>query len=438
MGRYIPAAPAEQRQLLEAVGVASFDELFAVIPKELRIGGLCIEPGKSELEVSALLRGMADKNRVFPVIFRGAGAYHHFIPPIVRSVAGKEEFVTSYTPYQAEISQGLLQLIFEYQTMICELTGMDLSNASVYDGASAAAEAVTMCRERGRSKALIAASSHPMVIRTMRTYCESADTELVVVPEREGRTDAEALAALLDGGVACLYVQQLNFHGLIEDADALFAQVHAADARAILGVNPIAAGLLKSAGACGADIAVGEGQPLGMPLAFGGPYLGFMACTKALMRRIPGRVVGETLDAEGRRAFVLTLQAREQHIRREKASSNICSNQAHCALTAGAYLTAMGPDGLRQAASLCYAKAHYLAQRLCEIEGVALAHPGDFFHEFVTTLPCPPEALLDRLAQQGVLGGLPVQQGILWCCTELNTREQIDELVNTVREVCGA
>lgn len=437
MGAYIPSTKAERRQMLESVGVKSFDDLYAVVPSEMKLRSLDIPAGKSELEVSRHMEAMAAKNKVFSAIFRGAGAYHHYIPSIVNSVVSKEEFLTAYTPYQSEISQGILQSIFEYQTMICELTGMDVSNASVYDGASAAAEAVAMCRDRKRTKALISAAAHPMVIQTVKTYAEGVDAQIVMIPEKDGKTDLEALAPLLDGEVACVYAQQPNFYGMIEDAERIGEAARQAGAKYIMGVNPIAINLLKSPGECGADIAVGEGQPLGMPLAFGGPYLGFMACKSALLRKIPGRVVGETIDRDGKRAYVLTLQAREQHIRREKASSNICSNQALCALTASVYMSAMGAAGLRQAADLCYAKAHYAAKEIAKIQGFELKYKGDFFNEFVTTMPIDAEDLLKKLEEKDILGGYPVEGGILWCVTEMNSKAQIDDLIAVLKEAAG-
>lgn len=436
MSRYIPATKQEQQQMLKDAGFSSFDDLYTAIPSDMRIEKLDIPAAKSELETANIIGAMAQKNRVFPTIFRGAGAYRHYIPAIVKSVVSKEEFLTSYTPYQAEISQGTLQSIFEYQTMICELTGMDVSNASVYDGAAAAAEALTMCRDRKRSKALVSATANPMYIQTMQTYCNGAGAELVVVPEKDGKTDMDALQSLLDDTTASFYMQQPNYYGLIEDAAALGELAHAAGAKFIMGINPIAAAMFKTPRECGADISVGEGQPLGLSLAFGGPYLGFMACTSELMRRIPGRVVGETVDADGRRAFVMTLQAREQHIRREKASSNICSNQALCALTAAAYMSAMGPRGMAQAASLCYSKAHYAAEQISALGGFSLVYSGDFFHEFVTTLPTDADTVLKKLEQNDMLGGLPLGDGLmLWCVTEMNTKEDIDKLVSLLKEV---
>lgn len=438
MGSYIPSTLEERRQMLEAVGVSSFDELFAVIPQSMKLEQLNIPAGKSELEVSQAVRAMAGKNKVFSSIFRGAGAYNHFIPSIVKSVASKEEFLTAYTPYQAEISQGILQSIFEYQTMICELTGMDVSNASVYDGASAAAEAVSMCVDRKRKKALVSEAVNPMVIQTILTYCEGHDTEVIMIPVKDGKTDLDALATLLDDKTAGVYVQQPNYLGQLEEAEQIGKIVHSAGAKYILGINPIAAAVYKSAKECGADVAVGEGQPLGLSLSFGGPYLGFMACTKSMMRSLPGRVVGETTDVDGKRAYVLTLQAREQHIRREKASSNICSNQALCALTASAYMAAMGQAGMTQAAELCYAKAHYAADEICRLPGFELVYKGAFFHEFVTKVPGCWETMLSKLEEKDILGGYPVEGGILWCVTELNTKEQIDSLVTCLKEVCAS
>lgn len=437
MGSYVPSSASERLQMLERVGVSSLDELFRDVPAAMKIERLNLPDGKSELETRGIMEALAEKNRVFPSIFRGAGAYNHYIPAIVKSVTGKEEFLTAYTPYQAEISQGILQSIFEYQTMLCELTGMDVSNASIYDGASAAAEATAMCRERRRVKTLISAAVNPMVLQTVQTYCEGADAAVIIIPTKDGVTDLDALSALLDETVACVYLQQPNYHGIIEDATRVGELTHAAGAKFVMGVNPIACAALKTPAACGADVVVGEGQPLGMPLSFGGPYLGFITCTTAMLRRIPGRVVGETVDLEGKRAFVLTLQAREQHIRREKASSNVCSNQALCALTASVYLAAMGADGLAQAASLCLSKAHYAAREIGAIAGFFLRYKGEFFHEFVTECPIDPKIVLEKLEEKGILGGYPVEGGLLWCVTELNTKAQIDALVSALGEVAN-
>ena len=437
MANYIPITNSEQVDMLHAIGMQSFDDLFKGIPSELQCGELDIQAGLSELGVRRAIEEYAKENTVFPSVFRGAGAYKHYIPSIVKQVSSKETFLTAYTPYQAEISQGILQAIFEFQTEMCMLTGMDISNASVYDGATAAAEATIMCRERTRQRVLIAESSPPDVAKTIKTYCACADAPVESIPTKNGQMDIDALKHALNNDVACLYLQYPNYFGLVEDVQQAAQLCHAAGAKLILGCNPIALALYQTPKELGADIAVGEAQPLGLPLAFGGPYLGFMACGKELMRKIPGRIVGQTLDADKRRCFVLTLQAREQHIRREKALSSICSNQALCALTTTVYLAAMGPCGLRQVAEQCYAKAHYAAKGLAEI-GFARVHSGPFFHEFLTACPVDASVLMAALEKEGILGGLPVKEGILWCCTEMNTKEEIDTMVATCRKAVGA
>ena len=436
MANFIPSTMEERLEMLKAVGLKDYRDLYKDVPAEMYLedGALNIPEGLSELEVHRKVSAMAAKNRVFSTVLRGAGAYDHYIPSIVKYIPAKEEFLTAYTPYQAEMSQGILQSIFEYQTDICELTGMDVSNASVYDGAPAAAEAAAMCRDRKRRITLISGAAQPDVINTVRTYCYGTNDELRVIPVKDGKTDMDALKEMLTAEVASVYIQQPNFFGQFEDADAIGEAVHANGSMYIMGCNPIALGIMKTPAACGADIAVGEGQPLGMPLSYGGPYLGFMATTTKHMRKLPGRIVGETVDAKGERAYVLSLQAREQHIRREKASSNICSNQALCAMTAGLYLAAMGPNGLAQAAKQSMSKAHYLAQKLCEIPGVSMAHTGAYFHEFVTVMP-KAEEVLKALEENDILGGLPVEEGILWCATEKVTKEQLDKTVEIVKEV---
>lgn len=433
MGRYLPATGDERQAMLQAIGLEDTRQLFDVIPEAVRLKRLDLPEGLSELELGRKMAALAGKNRVFEKVFRGAGAYRHYIPSIVKTVTSKEEFLTAYTPYQAEISQGVLQSIFEYQTQICELTGMDVSNASVYDGATAAAEAVFMCQERKRSGVIVSGAADPQTLAVIQTYCESRSVPVTVLPADGCATDPAALQAVLGQSTAAVYVQSPNYYGVLEDVETLTAAAHEAGAKVILGVNPISLGLLKTPGEYGVDIAVGEGQPLGMPLSFGGPYLGFMACKQAMMRKLPGRIAGETRDAQGRRCFVLTLQAREQHIRREKASSNICSNQALCAFIAGVYMTAMGADGMKQAAVLCLSKARYFAAELEKI-GLPRAHGGEFFHEFVTRCENP-EKVLRALDENGILGGLPVQDGILWCVTEVVTKEELDRAVNVIKEV---
>ena len=437
MGSYVPSTQDQRREMLQALGLTDYRELYRDVPESMYLDRpLDIPQGMSELEVRRAVSAMAGKNKAFPTVLRGAGAYDHYIPSIVKYIPAKEEFLTAYTPYQAEISQGVLQSIFEYQTMICELTGMDVSNASVYDGATAAAEAAGMCRDRKRRVTLISAAAHPDTIATVRTYCYGTGDELRIVPAKDGRTDLDALKEMLTPDVASFYLQQPNFYGQLEDAQAAGELVHAAGAMYVMGCNPIALAILKTPRDCGADVAVGEGQPLGMPLAYGGPYLGFMATTQKHMRKLPGRIVGETVDSRGQRAYVLSLQAREQHIRREKASSNICSNQALCALTAAVYMAAMGPAGMAEAARQSMAKAHYLADRLCGIDGVSLKYAGDYFHEFVTELPRAGEALA-ALEAAGILGGLPLRDGgVLWCATEKVSREELDRAAAIVKEVC--
>lgn len=436
MGGYIPGTEQEQQEMLAEIGFSSMEELFGHIPDEVKVkGGLQIPEGMSELEVRRAMEKIAEKNQVFPTVFRGAGAYRHFIPSIVGSVISKENLMTAYTPYQAEISQGILQSIFEYQTMISELTGMDVSNASVYDGATAAAEALAMCRERKRTKAIVSATTDPKVIDVMKTYCFGNEMELVLAPEKDGATDVEALKALVDKETACVYIQHPNYYGSLEEAAAIGELTHEAGAKYIMGVNPISLGILKTPREYGADVAVGEGQPLGLPLAFGGPYLGFMTCVSAMTRKLPGRIVGETTDHNGKKGYVLTLQAREQHIRREKASSNICSNQALCALAVGVYLAAMGKKGVQEAAVQCTSKAHYLATRL-EEAGCSIENRGEFFHEFVAVSEKTSEDILKALEKEGILGGYPLDEHrILWCCTEVNTKEEMDRAAAIVKEV---
>lgn len=435
MGHYIPSTEAQQQEMLREIGLKDYSELYRDVPASMILNrSLDIPEGLSELEVSRKVSALARENKVYRTVLRGAGSYDHYIPSIVRYIPAKEEFLTAYTPYQAELSQGVLQSIFEYQTMICMLTGMEVSNASVYDGATAAAEAAAMCRDRKRRVTLISETTHPDVINTVRTYCFGTDDELRVVPSKDGKTDREALKQMLQAGdVSGFYVQQPNFFGLFEDASELGEIVHEAGAMYIMGCNPIALAIMKTPAECGADIAVGEGQPLGLPMGFGGPYLGFMATTAKNMRRLPGRIVGQTTDSKGERCFVLSLQAREQHIRREKASSNICSNEALCALTAGLYMATMGPSGMAEVANQCMSKAHYLAQQLTKLDGVKLRFEGEFFHEFLLDMPKADE-ILAKLDENGILGGLKTEGGILWCVTEKVTRDELDRVVSIVKE----
>ncbi len=436
---YVPNTPAQREEMLRAMGKSSIEDLLASIPESVRLGrALNLPAAKTEFEVIDELTAIAGKNKIYKSCFRGAGAYNHYIPSVVRHLSSRSEFVTAYTPYQAELSQGVLQTIFEYQTMICELTGMDVSNAGVYDGAQAAAEAVAMFRERKRKKAVVSESVKPMTLKVIETYCKSAGVELEKVPAKDGRTDLDALKAAVDETSACVYIEQPNYFGIVEDAQTVAQITHDAGAKLIMGCYPISLAVLKTPAEYGADAAVGEAQCLGLPLSFGGPFLGFMATTNANMRKLPGRIVGQTADKNGTTAYVLTLQAREQHIRREKASSSICSNEALCALTATIYCAAMGREGLREVAEQCAAKARYAAKKICAVSGFGIKFGGFFFNEFVTSCPADVDRLMKTLDKNDILGGLPVEidgeKCILWCVTEVNTVEEIDRLADILRE----
>ncbi len=436
MGTFVPNTKEQQLEMLREIGYEKLDDLFAHIPDDVKLDGeLNLPEGMSEMEVGAAMKKLAAKNVVYDSVFRGAGAYKHFIPAIVNSVISNETLQTAYTPYQAEISQGVLQSIFEYQTMICDLTGMDVSNASVYDGATAAGEAVAMCRGRKSNRALVSACIQPSVMKVIETYCFGNEMELVVVPEKDGVTDLEALKELMTDDTSCVLIQHPNYYGNLEDAGAIGEIAHSVkNCRFIMSVNPISLGILKTPAEYGADFAIGEGQPLGLPLAFGGPYLGFMASKDAMKRNLPGRIVGQTVDHNGKTGYVLTLQAREQHIRREKASSNICSNQALCALAVGVYMASMGPGGIKEVATQCYSKAHYMAEQLAGI-GFEVENK-DFFHEFVTASDKDVHDILGALEKEGILGGYPLDlHRILWCCTEMNSKADIDKVVEILKEV---
>ena len=436
MGTFVPNTSAQQLELLREIGMERLEDLYAPVPDEVKLKDpLGIPAGMSEMEVLREMSGIADKNVIYRSVFRGAGAYRHYIPAIVDSVLSNETLQTAYTPYQAEISQGVLQSIFEYQTMICDLTGMDVSNASVYDGGTAAGEAVAMCRGRKSNRALVSACIQPSVMKVIETYCFGNGMELVVVPAKAGKTDLEALRELMTDDTSCVLIQHPNYYGNLEDAEEIGEIAHSVkNCRYIMSVNPMTLGVLKTPREYGADVAIGDGQPLGLPLAFGGPYLGFMAAIDSMKRSLPGRIVGQTVDHNGKIGYVLTLQAREQHIRREKASSNICSNQALCALGIGVYLSAMGSSGLKEVAQQCYSKAHYMAERLAQI-GFEV-ESDSFFHEFVTKSDRDPFEMELALGEAGILSGLPLEGGrTLWCCTEMNTKAEIDQVIDILKEV---
>ncbi|MCS7082156.1 MAG: aminomethyl-transferring glycine dehydrogenase subunit GcvPA [Bacteroidetes bacterium] len=439
---FVPHTEEDRRQMLQAIGVADFEELLEPIPEALRLREpLRLPPALSEWEVSRLVTGLSEQNLGAEqlICFAGAGAYDHIIPAAIGALLCRSEFYTAYTPYQGEVSQGTLQAIYEFQTMLCRLTGMDVANASMYDGASALAEAVLLaCGHTGRSRVVIAGKVHPLYLEVVRTYGYGQGIELLQAPLQEGRTDLKALEELVDASVAAVVVQQPNFYGLLEEVRLIERIAHADPQRLYIVVaDPISLGLLEAPGFYGADIVVGEGQPLGIPLNFGGPYLGLFAAKAALLRKLPGRLVGMTVDACGERAFVLTLQTREQHIRRDKATSNICTNQGLMALAATIYMALLGKEGLREVAEQCYHRAHYLARRIEELPGYGLLYPGPFFREFVVRTPRAASEVVERLLEQGFLAGVPLDRwgepGLLVAVTEKRSREEMDRFVEALR-----
>ena len=442
---YLLNTPHDQETMLAAIGARSIDELFAMIPPELRLTRpLDLPPALGELELTAHLESLAGRGTGVAgrVSFLGGGAYDHFIPAVVDCIASRGEFYTSYTPYQAEVSQGNLQACFEYQTLITQLTGMDVSNASLYDGGSAATEAVlmSMAVSRRHGRVVLASTVHPEYRQIIETYLVNLGTEVVTVPAPDGVLAVSDVAAAVDERTACLLVQHPNFFGNLESVRQLADVVHAAGGLLVAAVDPISLGLLERPGNYGADIVVAEGQSLGTPLQFGGPYLGILACREAFVRRMPGRIAGQTVDRRGRRCWVLTLQTREQHIRREKATSNICTNQGLLALRASVYLAALGPVGLREVAELCLHKAHYAHQQLTTIGRFTPAFGQPYFKEFVVRDPAgQPERLVDELADEGFFAGVPLGRwypeladGLLVAVTEKRTRDEIDRLAAAV------
>jgi glycine dehydrogenase subunit 1 len=439
--RYIPHTEQDIQQMLEAIGVASIRELFQDIPDDLYLeGGLPIPPALDEhalfKRLSQLAALNADSTRY--ISFLGAGAYDHFIPSVVGAIISRGEFLTAYTPYQPEASQGLLQSIFEFQTMVCELTGMDVANASMYDASTALAESALMaCNITGRSKVLVSQSVHLHYRQVMRTYLWTNSRQLVEIPTRDGVTDAEALAAALDNEAACAIVQYPNFFGLIEPLAPVAESAHRVGALAVACVDPIALGVLKPPGEYGYDIVVGEGQGLGNAMGFGGPMLGLFACKQEHLRRIPGRIVGQTTDIEGRRGYVMTLRTREQDIRREKATSNICTNEALCALASTVFMASLGKHGFRELAETCTQKAHYAARLLTQIPNVRLKYPNTpFFKEFVLELPRPAQEVCDALLPKHIIAGLPLDtHDLLVCVTETRTREEIETFAEALKAI---
>lgn len=432
--KYFPHTDEDIRTMLAAIGADSLDALYADVPEELKLKGeLNLLPGKSEIEVRRIIEETASQNRIL-IPFAGAGSYDHYTPAVIPYITARSEFSTSYTPYQAEISQGTLQYIFEYQTMMASLTGMDLSNASMYDGSTATAEAMLMmvAAAKKRNRVLLSSTVNPAVRRVVETYAKFHGVELDLIPEKDGVTDREALNRILaEEDTAGVIVAQPNYYGIVEDLSGLAEECH--KTKALLAINAQASslGLLRSPGEWGADIACGDAQSLGLPLNFGGPYIGYLCVKNALVRKMPGRLVGETTDADGKRAFVLTMQAREQHIRREKATSNICTAQGMMCLYVAAYLSLMGPKGLEEVCRYSYSAAHRLYDELCRKERFTPAFPDrPFFNEFAVRYHGAEgvDGLIERMAESGILAGVKAEGHhdiLLIAATEQRSEEEI-------------
>ena len=447
---FIPLTGDERSEMLRQIGVASVDDLFADIPADFRFPTLELEPGISELEVLRRMSGLADRNRnvrQWPT-FIGAGAYDHYIPSVVNHVVGRNELYTAYTPYQAEASQGTLQFMFEFQSLICDLLEMDVANSSVYDGASGLAEAVLMAlRITGRDRVVLASSVYPEYRQVVETYLEGRDLHVASPqPRVEGDQIVEpSVLDLVDAKAACVVVQQPSVFGTIQDLSEVQRRAEEVGALFIVVTgDPVALGLIKTPGHWGADIAVGEGQGIGVHLQYGGPWVGYMACKQKHLRQLPGRIVGQTTDDQGRRGFVLTLQAREQHIRREKATSNICTSQTLLSIAVTAYLTAMGPSGLRNAARLSHARAAEAAEQIACLPGYRVLTRAPFFNEFVITGPRSGREIQNTLLEHEILAGYPLDalggefdQCLLLCCTEVNTSDQIAQLASALGSIGG-
>ena len=447
---FIPHTPSEREEMLRVIGANSLEDFFHDVPAAYRFPQLNLPPALTEMEVMDVLHDLSNTNETTHdlISFLGAGAYNHYVPAVVDSIIRRGEFLTAYTPYQPEVSQGTLQAIFEFQSLVCSLTGMEVANASHYDGATAAAEAgvVAYHHFRGkRTKIVVSPAVNPQYRDVVCTYLCGYENVSIQGKDLDPLGTPDQLMSLVDYDTSMVLVQYPDFFGRIFDYTELAARVHEAGALLAIAINPISLGLLKTPAEMGADLVVGEGQPLGIPLSYGGPYLGLFAAKKEFVRKLAGRLVGETVDKEGRKGYVLTLTAREQHIRREKATSNICTNQGLMALAATAYLSAIGKNGLQQVATLCYQKAHYAAQEIDSIPGfkVLTAHP--FFHEFVVECPIPASELNDLLLENDIIGGYDLGQvfpdlknHLLVAVTEMNTRDQIDILCDALKEVTHA
>jgi glycine dehydrogenase subunit 1 len=441
---YVPNTDQNRKEMLKKIGVKDFTELLRVIPESIKLKEeLKLPPPLSELELIRLLAEMAEQNRDISrsICFLGGGAYDHFIPAIVDHIISRSEFYTAYTPYQAEVSQGTLQAIYEFQSLICELTGMDVANASMYDGATAAAEAALLSHAHtGRGEILVAESLNPNYRKVIDTYCGSIKMKVNTLPWSDGLTDPDKLKMMMSDQVACVIIQTPNFLGFLENIKEIESLVHSKGALLVLVCDPISLGILKTPGEYNADIAVGEGQILGNGLNLGGPYLGYFAAKQSLVRKMPGRIIATTSDTRGRRGFVMTLQTREQHIRREKATSNICTNEALCALAACVYLSVMGKKGIKKVAELSLQKSHYAAEQIARLNGFKRSFDSPFFKEFVIETPLPPERILSSLRENNIFAGLDLsafnpilKNQLLICVTEKRTQEEIDFLVDQLK-----
>lgn len=443
---YVPHTPDETKEMLSTIGVSSIDELFDQIPDELRLKRLLDLPAAlTELELTAQLKLLAGKNSscADAVCFMGGGCYDHFVPAVVDTIASRSEYYTAYTPYQAEVSQGTLQVGFEFQSLLCALTGMEVANASLYEGGTAVIEGAMMAASlTGREQILVVDSLHPEHHQILDTYFANLSITRRAIPTQDGVADLNALKKALSDKVAAVVVQSPNFFGFVEPVAPIAELAHEVGALVIQSFDPLSLGLLARPADLGADVAVGEGQSMGTPMSYGGPFLGLFACKTQHVRRIPGRVVGATLDRLGRPCYVLTLQTREQHIRREKATSNICTNQGLLALRASVYLSLLGPEGLREVSNLCWQKAHYAARRLSDLPGVRLLYPGAFFKEFVIELPGRARDYLDAILGQGFHAGVPLdrwypdrERQLLVAVTEKRTRAEIDAYIDAWKTV---
>ena len=430
---YSPNTEADRQRMLEAIGVATVEDLFKDIPAQYRDPPLNLPAPRSEFEMQRYVAGLAAMNRVPGqyACFLGAGVYRHHIPAVVRQLTSRSEFMTAYTPYQPEVSQGTLQTEYEFQTLVCQLTGMEVANAGMYDGSTSLAEGALMAaRVTHRDRIAVLETLSPAYLEVLRTYTQAQGLKIDIVPRGQTR---------LEDGTACLVVQQPNFLGYLEDVQTYTELAHSQGALLVASVEPMSLGLFKAPGDYDADIVASEGQSLGVPPTFGGPYVGFFACKERYIRQMPGRIVGRTVDSKGRTAFVLTLQTREQHIRRERATSNICTSVALIALMTTVYMAANGSRGMRHMAELCYHKAHYAASLIDGIPGYSLPLEGTFFQEFVVRCPLPPAQTNERLLDFNIIGGLDVSSqvpnGMLVCVTEMNSREEIEALATALSEI---